>query len=190
MTDFDKIKQECNRWEGLYGFSPQTKNVINSHYPFMLLQNFGSLFNASNSKELKSNEALFIKKAIKRINDDKDEEFLKRFLLPVKIAFNEKDLKLKLFHGLIYDRNLSTSTELTWLVIGNKVCDILNNVFGLIPENLIYFGIEIPKDILNDTIRSIGISVTIDNPNYEIKPNPTTIFIKSLDSLMKYYYEK
>ena len=187
--DLEFMKFQCKHWEGLYGFNERTKNVIGVHYPFMLLNKHGIIFNKFNSNELKDDEKLLIKKAIKRINIpiEKTTNFILRFLSSVRIVHSERSKKLKLFHGLFYDRNNDSCTELTFTVINNKVCDVFNNIFGLVPENYIYFGIEIPKDILKKAIINKGLSVEVDNPNYELKPNSTTIFIKALDDLVKYY---
>jgi len=58
---------------------------------------------------------------------------------------------------------------------------------GLIPKGYIYFGIEIPKQIINTAILSKGFSVDVDKENFEYKANHTTILIKSLDELIKFY---
>jgi hypothetical protein len=183
------MKFHCKTWDGLYSFSNSTKHVIGNHYPFRLLDEFGVLFTASTSNALKSDEELFFKKAISRINDKSELSYVIRFVKPVKVVYGEKNEKLKLFHGLFYNDKIDLCTELTFMVLNGKIYDMLNNVVGLIPEGFVYFGIEIPKEILRKAIVNKSILVSVDMPNYEYKPCATTIFIKSLDDLVRYYYK-
>jgi hypothetical protein len=171
----------------LYSFYDKTKHIIGTSYPFKLIQENGTLFTSDNSSELKSDETLLLNKAIKRIGQVDEADYLLALSTPVKVAFFEKNEKIKLFHGLIYKESNNADTELTWLVINGRVIDLANNIRGVIPKGFLYFGIEIPKEVLNNAILKNGMSVQIDKPNYEYKPNATTILMKSLNELIKFY---
>jgi hypothetical protein len=187
MTELEQMKFHCQHWEGLYNFSDKTRHIVCNSYPFALIQEHGVLFNEDTSTELKSDEKLLINKAIKRIGKIDEVDYMLTISTPVRVAFCENSDKLKLFHGLIYKEDKQSHTELTWLVINGRVIDLANNIMGLIPKGYIYYGIEIPKEILNKAILKNGMSVHVDKPNYEYKPNATTILMKSLDELTKFY---
>lgn len=187
MTELEQMKFHCQHWEGLYSFYDKTKHIIGTSYPFKLIQENGILFNSENSSELKSDETLLLNKAIKRIGKMDEANFLLALSTSVKVAFFEKSEKIQLFHGLIYKESNNADTELTWLVINGRVIDFSNNIRGIIPKGFIYFGIEIPKEVLNKAILNNGMSVQVDRPHYEYKPNATTILMKSLNELIKFY---
>lgn len=187
MTPIEKMQSHCKYWENMYGFYGKTKEIVGSKFPFEIIKDKGILFNSENSSELKSDENLLINKAIKRIGNIEDINYIKTFSTAVKVAFSEKNEKVKLFHGLIYNEESHSNFELTWIVINGKVIDFRNNIRGVIPEEYTYLGIEIPNKILHETILKTGFGVQVELPDFEYKPNPTTIFMKCLPKLLKFY---
>jgi len=187
MTELEQMKFHCEHWEGIYSFSNKTKHLVGNTYPFKLISDNGVLFNSYNSSALKSDEQLLLNKAIKRIGKVEDVDYMNTFSTPVKVAFHENNTKLQLFHGIIYKEETQSNTELTWLVINGRVIDLVNKVRGLIPKGYIYYGIEIPKDILKKAVLKNGLSIDIDKENFEYKANPSTILMKSLDEIIKIY---
>lgn len=187
MNLIEKMQSHCRYWENMYGFYGKTKELVGSKFPFKMIEDCGVLFTSENSTELKSDENLILNKAIKRIGKIDDVDYIKTFSIAVKVAFSEKSDKVKLFHGLIYNEESHSNFELTWLVINDKVIDFKNNIRGNIPEGYTYFGIEIPKKILHETILSGGFGIQVELPDFEYKPNPSTIFMKCLPKLLKFY---
>src|SRR3990172_5919489 len=118
------MRFQCKHWDGLYSFSNSTKHVIGNHYPFRLIEEFGTLFTQSNSSALKSDEELFFKKAISRINDKSDVSYIIRFVKPVKVVHGEKNDNLKLYHGLFYNGKNDTCSELTFMVLNGRIYDM------------------------------------------------------------------
>jgi hypothetical protein len=187
MTELEQMKFHCQHWEGLYSFYDKTKHIIGTSYPFKLIQEHGTLFTSETSSELKSDENLLVNKAIKRIGKFEEVDYMLTFNIPVRIAFCDNNDKIKLFHGIIYKESEDSNTELTWLVVNGNVIDLANKIRGVIPKGFIYFGIEIPKDILKKAIINHGLSIEVDKVNFQYKPNATTILIKSLNELIKFY---
>ncbi len=187
MASLDKMKSYCKYWENMYGFYGKTKEIVGSKFPFKMIEDNGILFTSENSSELKSDENLLINKAIKRIGNTIEFDYVKTFSTATKVVFSEKSEKVKLFHGLIRKEESHSHFELTWIVINDKVIDFRNNVRGVIPEGYTYYGIEIPKNILRETIINTSFAIEVELPDFEYKPNPTTIFMKCLPKLLKFY---
>jgi hypothetical protein len=184
------IKDRCDYLDGLYTFNQKTKNLISSTLPFDLIYKNGTMFSTEGSSELKSDEEQLLKKAVNRIGEFKDTDYNLRWFIPVKTFFHEKSDKIKLYHGLVYRKDLSSSTELTWITINGKVIDMSNEggfLKGSIPDTHIYYGIEIPREIAKDAIFEYGFGLEIDPQKYLFMPNATTIFMKSLKNLIKHY---
>lgn len=190
MVSIDKMKSNCKYWDNMYGFYGKTKQLVGNKFPFKIIEDYGILFTSENSIELKSDENLLINKVIKRIGGISELDYVKTYSTATKVAFSEKSEKVKLFHGLIYKEETNSNFELTWITINDKVIDFRNDIRGIIPEGYTYFGIEIPKKILQETILNFGTNIEVELPDFEYKPNPTTIFMKCFPKLLKFYNQK
>ena len=106
-----------------------------------------------------------------------------------EIFYHEKSDKLKLYHGIVETKHNSIYSELTWITINHKLINFnhTNKSWGIITDNYIYYGIEIPRDIVKETAMKEGLSVETKDPHYSFEPNATTIFIKSYKRLQQYY---
>ena len=196
MTDLELMQYHCNNFNIMYLNCKQSQDIIGIDLPFDLIKKYGRLFTCEQSAVLKSDEQQLLKKAIKRINcfdANKYEsaihlEYELRLSVPTKVFHSEKSDKLKLYHGLKFN-NVSDASELTWITINDKVIDFSNGSlnFGRI-TNDVYYGTEIPRTIVKETILKSGLSVDFKSPNSQ--PNYTTIFIKSYNELKSYYENK
>lgn len=187
----EEMKSLCNYWDNLYCFNNNTKNIVQNEFPFTLIRNNGILFTSNNNpQELKSDETLLLNKAIKRIGKTEDIDYVKALSVAVKVAHHEKSDKIKLYHGFIKKEMDNFSSEISFLTINDKVIDFANDIRGVIPFGYDYYGINIPKEILYNNVIMKGFGLSVDLPNYEYKPIPNTIFMKTYLDLKKYYGQK